>query len=153
MNNKHRDIMAKIGELEHNDSFFQNICDILVKDLPHFDWAGFYMLDKEDRGMLELTAFCGAPTEHVRIPVGMGICGRAVKDRVSMVIPDVSAETNYLTCSPDVKSEIVVPIFVDFEVIGEIDIDSHLKDPFTADDKALVEEIALLAGRRLGEGG
>ena len=152
MNDKHLEILEAIKDLDSEDAFFQNICDILVKKISHFDWAGFYMLDKEDREMLELTAFCGSPTEHVRIPVGMGVCGRAVKDRISMVIPDVSEETNYLTCSPDVKSEIVVPIFVDFKVVGEIDIDSHQKDPFTADDKALVEEIALLAGRRLGEG-
>jgi GAF domain-containing protein len=89
-----------------------------------------------------LVSFEGESTEHVRIPFGKGICGQAALLRKTLIVQDVSKEPNYLSCSPKVKSEIVVPIFRNKEIVGELDIDSHIVSAFTLDDQALLEDIA-----------
>ena len=89
-----------------------------------------------------LGPFVGAPTEHVRIPFGKGICGQAAAVRETVIIQDVSKVSNYLSCAPDVRSEIVVPIF-DAEglIAGELDIDSHELAPFSFHDREFLEYI------------
>ncbi len=116
----------------------QTICELLRESIPHYDWVGFYMLEN---GELVLEKYSGSPTEHTRIPAGKGVCGQAVEKEKIMVIPDISKEDNYLSCSIDVKSEIVMPIFKDGEVVGELDIDSHRRDPFDQDDVDLLEAV------------
>ncbi|HSC78233.1 MAG TPA: GAF domain-containing protein, partial [Candidatus Acidoferrales bacterium] len=91
---------------------------------------------------LVLGPFVGAPSPHVRIPIGKGICGAAVAERQTVVVPDVNADPRYLACSIQTKSEIVVPIEHDGRILGEIDIDSHTSNAFTPDDRSLLEEIA-----------
>jgi GAF domain-containing protein len=86
----------------------------------------------------------GAPTDHVFIPFGTGICGQAAETLETFVIDDVTAQSNYLACSLDVKSEIVVPIMKGDEFIGELDIDSHLPARFGKDDQAVMEEICVI---------
>jgi L-methionine (R)-S-oxide reductase len=81
----------------------------------------------------------GAPTDHTVIPFGKGICGQVAESNANFVVPDVSEQTNYIACSFTVKSEIVVPLFVDGVNIGQIDIDSHVIDPFTEDDERFLE--------------
>jgi L-methionine (R)-S-oxide reductase len=90
---------------------------------------------------LLLGPFEGQPTEHVRIAFGVGICGQAAKQRKRFVVQNVSRETNYLSCSENVKAEIVVPIFWNNEIVGELDIDSHLNSPFTKEDELFLERI------------
>ncbi len=102
-----------------------------------FEWTGVYLLGKDDE--LWLHNYIGEPTEHAKIPVGTGICGRAVAERTNLNIPDVSAEENYLVCSPDIQSELVILIRAGDEIYGQIDIDSEEKAAFTEDD-----EIALI---------
>jgi GAF domain-containing protein len=118
----------------------QAICDLLHSRLEHFDWVGFYLVNEKNQELV-LGPFTGKATEHVRIPFGRGICGQVVEKEKTLVIRDVSAETNYLSCSPDVKSEIVVPIFEAEKIVGELDIDSHLISPFIQDDIDLCEYI------------
>ena len=84
----------------------------------------------------------GDPTIHVRIEFGQGICGQAAEREETFVIQDVSKEENYLSCSVNVKSEIVVPIFKDGKVVGEIDIDSHQLAPFSEVDRVYLEKLA-----------
>jgi len=88
---------------------------------------------------LWLHNYIGEPTEHAKIPVGSGVCGRAVAERTNLNVPDVSAEENYLVCSPDIQSELVVLIRAGDDIFGQIDIDSEEKGAFTEDD-----EIALI---------
>jgi GAF domain-containing protein len=123
--------------------------DAIATRLPQYDWVGFYMLVPDDRTTLVLGPFHGAPTEHVRIPVAQGICGAAVAQGETIVVDDVAADPRYLSCSIETRSEIVVPIRVHGEIVGEIDIDSHTPAAFGAKDRSFVEECAALVGRFL----
>jgi len=120
------------------------IAKLLKNNVPHYDWVGFYFLDPEKERELVLGPYEGAPTDHVRIPFGRGICGQAAERKETFLIQDVSKEDNYLSCSIHVKSEIVVPIFREGKVAGELDIDSHQVDVFTEDDREFLEKVAEL---------
>lgn len=120
----------------------QNICKLLKEDAVHYDWVGFYFVDRENPNELILGPFEGAPTEHTRIPFGRGVCGQVAKDKKSRIVQDIAQEENYISCSIKVKSEIVVPIFKKDKFLGEIDIDSHKKAPFTKEDTVFLENIA-----------
>jgi GAF domain-containing protein len=88
---------------------------------------------------LKLRAFAGEPTDHTTIPFGKGICGQVALSNQNFIVPDVSAQDNYIACSLTVKSEIVIPLFKNGKNIGQIDIDSHTQDPFTEEDVKLLE--------------
>ena len=83
------------------------------------------------------------------IPYGRGICGQVAVSGATFEVPDVHAQDNYLACSLATKSEIVVPIYMEEKLIGQIDIDSHELDPFTAEDHALLEWVAEFIAERL----
>jgi L-methionine (R)-S-oxide reductase len=139
------------GPLPLNDKL-QGICDLLAARIPYYDWVGFYLADPARPTDLVLGPFHGAPTEHVRIPFGSGICGRAATTRKMFVVQDVSKETNYLSCSPHVRAEIVLPIFLGGDVWGEIDIDSHTLAPFSGEDGAFLGKICSLVGQSVSRG-
>jgi GAF domain-containing protein len=112
---------------------------------PSFDWTGIYLLEGDQ---LVLGPFVGAPTEHVVIPVGKGICGAAVAERDTIVVDDVHADPRYLACFVSTRSEIVVPIITaEGRVIGEIDVDSERPAAFGDEDRALLERVAALLAR------
>lgn len=92
--------------------------------------------------VLQLDAFDGRPTEHTEIPVGTGICGRAVAEGRDLNIPDVSQADGYLACSVETRSELVVLIRRHDEVLGQIDIDSDVSDGFDAAEEAAVRQVA-----------
>jgi GAF domain-containing protein len=119
---------------------------LIATRMPYYNWVGFYMLDPNDANVLVLGPFHGAATDHVRIPVTEGICGAAVAQGKTVIVEDVSADPRYLSCSIETKSEIVVPIRVRHEVVGEIDIDSHDLSAFGPDDRTFLEECARLIG-------
>ena len=137
-----REIVA--SEETARDEKLHAICTLLEREVAHYDWVGFYLVDPARERELVLGPFVGAPTEHTRIAFGQGICGQAADTEMTFVIQDVSQETNYLSCSPHVKSEIVVPIFKDGAVVGEIDIDSHALAPFTDADDTFLKQVAAL---------
>ncbi|MEP3838572.1 MAG: GAF domain-containing protein [Algibacter sp.] len=114
------------------------ICELLENHVEYYNWVGFYFRNgtKEE---LHLGPYVGAPTDHTIIPFGKGICGQVAVSNTNFVVPDVAAQDNYIACSITVKSEIVVPIFVDGENIGQIDIDSNTIDPFTEKDERFLE--------------
>ena len=120
------------------DDRLLEICRVLEHAVDHYDWVGFYFRngDKEE---LKLGPYVGEPTDHDIIPFGKGICGQVAVSNQNFVVPDVSAQDNYLACSLTVKSEIVVPIFVNGENIGQIDIDSKTIDPFSENDERFLE--------------
>lgn len=128
------------------DQRLQKVCALLKSDVPHYDWVGFYFKNG-DKNELKLRAFAGAPTDHIIIPFGKGICGQVAVSNKNFVVPDVKGQDNYIACSIDVKAEIVVPLFVNGENIGQIDIDSHTIDPFTKEDETFLEFVnAQVAG-------
>jgi len=127
-------------------SLQQDVVTAISERLPHYDWVGFYMLDPSDPETLVLGPFAGEPTPHVRIPLDQGICGAAAASRATIVVEDVNADPRYLSCSIKTRSEIVVPIFVDGKVVGEIDIDSHTPAAFTEIDRKFLEEKARIVG-------
>jgi len=141
------ELLNQIMLLDKDDKrkFMKEICEILYNNVPYYDWVGFYMIN--EKNLLELSEFVGEPTEHTEIPIGKGICGQAAEKKAVFIVQDVSKETNYLSCSPKVKSEIVIPIFKDGEVIGELDIDSHFIAPFDDRDKSFLEKICLEISR------
>jgi len=126
------------------DAVLQSVCALLADRVAHYDWVGFYLVDPDADQELVLGPYVGAPTEHTRIPFGRGICGQAAATEATFIIQDVTQETNYLSCSPHVLSEIVVPIFKDGMVAGELDIDSHILAPFTDADQAFLDEVCKL---------
>ena len=128
-----------ISDSDHtqNDKL-EAICNLLKSNVSHYDWVGFYFKNG-DKDELKLGPYVGEPTDHAIIPFGKGICGQVAVSNENFVVPDVSAQDNYIACSITVKAEIVIPIFVDGENIGQIDIDSNTPDPFTEDDERFLE--------------
>jgi GAF domain-containing protein len=120
------------------DEKLQAICQFLNENVAHYNWVGFYFANHENR-TLHLGPYVGAPTDHTEIPFGKGICGQVAESNANFVVPDVAAQDNYIACSFTVKSEIVVPLFVNGINIGQIDIDSHVLDPFTEEDERFLE--------------
>lgn len=127
-------------ETKNVDTRLAETCELLRSNVAHYDWVGFYFKngDKEE---LKLGPYAGAPTDHTIIPFGKGICGQVAVSNKNFVVPDVSAHDNYIACSITVKAEIVVPLFVNGENVGQIDIDSNTPDPFTEEDERFLEFI------------
>ncbi|WP_294304443.1 GAF domain-containing protein [uncultured Chryseobacterium sp.] len=124
---------------KHNtEEKLEKVCHLLDQEISYFNWTGFYFKNG-DKDELKLGPYVGAPTDHTIIPYGKGICGQVAVSNETFVVPDVHEESNYLSCSIDTKAEIVVPIFKDGKNIGQIDIDSHTIDPFTDEDRELLE--------------
>ncbi|MDN3664472.1 GAF domain-containing protein [Algibacter miyuki] len=120
------------------DARLLSICELLDKNITYYNWIGFYFRNGEKEELL-LGPYVGAPTDHTVIPFGKGICGQVAVSNENFVVPDVAAQDNYIACSITVKAEIVVPIFVNGENIGQIDIDSNTPDPFTEADERFLE--------------
>lgn len=119
----------------------------LLDELPHFHWVGVYRLEPD--GALGLGPFRGKPTEHVRIAVGQGVCGRAIAEDRTVVVDDVTKDPGYLACSLETRSEIVVPIHAGGRAVAEIDVDSDQPAAFDAADRAFLEDLAARLGRFL----
>lgn len=117
------------------------ICELLADEVPTFNWVGFYMADPSGKEELVLGPFVGASTDHTRIPFGKGICGQVALSHETFVAQDVHAQDNYLSCSIDVQSEIVVPIMKDDVFVAQLDIDSHTRDSITIEQQETLEEI------------
>ncbi|WP_299012569.1 GAF domain-containing protein [uncultured Polaribacter sp.] len=118
----------------------QAVCDYLETTISYYDWVGFYFKNA-DKNELKLAQYTGEETEHTIIPFGKGICGQVAVSNKNFVVQDVSEQDNYISCGWKVKSEIVIPIFVNNENIGQIDIDSHTANIFTKNDEKLLEYV------------
>lgn len=146
------ELKPKITEITSNSALSREdkllkICEFLRDSIEYYNWVGFYFANQETK-TLHLGPYVGAATDHSVIPFGKGICGQVAVSNENFVVPDVAAQDNYIACSFTVKSEIVIPLFVNGENIGQIDIDSHVLDPFTEADERFLEfvnqEIATL---------
>ncbi len=135
-------VRAAIAEAPGPESAGQRVVDTLRERFPAYDWVGIYWVDGTD---LVLGPWTGPEaTEHTRIPIGTGVCGAAAASGQTEIVGDVSADPRYLACFASTRSEIVVPIFADGEVVGEIDIDGSDLDAFDTTDARFLEEIAAL---------
>lgn len=132
-------LLSILESPKHNtEEKLEKVCHLLDQEISYFNWTGFYFKNG-DKDELKLGPYVGVPTDHTIIPYGKGICGQVAVSNETFVVPDVNEESNYLSCSIDTKAEIVVPIFKDGKNIGQIDIDSHTIDPFTDEDRELLE--------------
>lgn len=117
-----------------------NTAALLFQLLPDLNWAGFYLLRKDE---LVLGPFQGKPA-CVRIPVGRGVCGTAVDRKATVLVEDVHAFPGHIACDAASRSELVVPLLQGGDVIGVIDLDSPTPARFDAQDKAGIETIAAI---------
>lgn len=120
------------------DSRLEKVCILLKGSIGYYDWVGFYF-NNEDKKELKLRAYAGQKTDHTTIPFGKGICGQVALSSKNFVVPDVQQQDNYIACSVTVQSEIVIPLFKNGKNIGQIDIDSETKNPFTEKDERFLE--------------
>lgn len=139
----------RIGEIlaarKPYDRIAKDLCAHLRASFAHYGWVGVYMIEGGET--LVLQAWDGpAATEHVRIPVGEGICGLAARESRSVVVDDVRTDSRYLRCFLHTRSEIVVPIFADGEVVGEIDIDGDKVGAYNETDRIFLEWCAAKLG-------
>jgi len=146
---KHQKTLDKIESLigrESGTPAMETVVRTLQAEHPDYTWVGIYLLYGNE---LVLGPFAGKPSPHTRIPLGRGICGAAATERTTIIVDDVSADPRYLACSIETKSEIVTPIMLDGDVLGEIDIDSDRHAAFGAADKTLLEAVAALLAARM----
>jgi L-methionine (R)-S-oxide reductase len=145
-------IRSSAAAAQSLDQLQKETVQAIAGGLPYYNWVGFNMLDPLDPEMLVLGPFVGDPTPHIRIPIHQGICGAAVAQRETIVVDDVNADPRYLSCSIRTRSEIVVPIWVDGKVIGDLDIDSHTTAAFTDADRGFLEQVAEIVGYFISRG-
>jgi len=140
---RERAMIDLIGKSKNDplNILLDKIAASLREDFPHYTGVYMYLLEGET---LVLGPYRGRPTEHTRIPIGAGICGRAARVKETVLVDDVNADAEYIACSLQTRSEIVVPIMRDARVFGEIDIDSDVPAAFTAQDRKFLEEVARL---------
>ena len=129
------DLVSRSSSL---DATLKEVCELLKSSIPYYDWVGFYFKNGE-KEELKIGPYAGATTDHEIIPFGKGICGQVAVSNENFVVADVSSQDNYIACSLSVKSEIVIPLFVNNINIGQIDIDSNTIDPFTQKDERFLE--------------
>ncbi len=134
-----------IKTASNNESAMEAVVGLLYASVPYYNWVGIYTLDEDN--VLKLGPYRGNPSPHREISLNEGICGAAARAKKTIIIPDVSIDPRFLTCSVKTKSEIVVPIMIGDRVKGEIDIDSDKLNAFREGDQKLLETIAA----RLGE--
>ncbi len=147
------DLTRAIAQAPDGLSAMRETVTMLKARLPHYTWAGIYLLEGEE---LVLGPYLGKPSPHTRIPLGRGICGAAATERATIVVDDVNSDPRYLACSIETRSEIVVPIMVaegsgedSGRVLGELDVDSDQPAAFGPADRALLEAVAATLAQKL----
>ena len=148
---KERLFSELLGEIEglvssqgEGNALLERVFGFLKERVESYDWVGFYLVDVERERELVLGPFAGEPTDHKRIRFGQGICGQAADLLKVFIVADVTKESNYLSCNARVRSEIVIPLFRGETLVGELDIDSHLPDPFDEKDRLFLEKVGAL---------
>jgi len=137
-------VLAEIEEIaaggEDSDDILRRVVDVLHDRFEAYSWIGIYFVEGDE---LVLGPWRGPQaTEHVRIPVGQGICGAAAASGRTEIVDDVNADDRYLSCFLSTRSEIVVPIVYDTLVVAEIDIDSDQPAAFGEEDREFLERVA-----------
>ncbi len=136
----HNALVSLTQNVPHRVANLANAAALLYHTLQDLNWAGFYLLENDT---LVLSAFQGKPA-CIEIPIGRGVCGMAVKEQKTLVVPDVHQFSGHIACDCASNSEIVIPLWRDGRVIGVLDIDSPLLSRFTDEDRAGLEVFARL---------
>jgi putative methionine-R-sulfoxide reductase with GAF domain len=124
------------------DDVLRAVVSVLYDRFDDYSWIGIYLVEGDE---LALGPWEGPQaTEHVRIPLGQGICGAAAASGQTEIVDDVNADPRYLACFPSTRSEIVIPISYEGRIVGEIDIDSDRPAAFGAEDRTFLERVALV---------
>jgi L-methionine (R)-S-oxide reductase len=139
-------IARAVGEAPDRQAAMTAAVSLLKRAVPAYTWVGIYLLASNE---LVLGPYEGKPSPHTHIPLGRGICGAAATERATIIVDDVSTDSRYLACSLETRSEIVVPIMLGGEVLGELDIDSDQPAAFGRRDQALLERVAAALAPRL----
>ena len=136
------EIKGMVGQGTEPDEVVRAVVELLHDRFERYSWVGIYFVEETD---LVLGPWKGpAATEHVRIPIGQGVCGAAARSGVTELVDDVSADPRYLACFASTRSEIVVPVHYREMVVAEIDIDSDQPAAFGDADRAFLERVAAL---------
>lgn len=122
-----------------------NVAALMWEFLPQVNWTGFYRMVE---GELVLGPFVGRPA-CIRIPVGQGVCGTAAESGATQLVEDVNAFPGHIACDGDTRSELVVPVVRDGEVVAVIDLDSPQLARFDAEDQAGIEALAQMLSNRI----
>lgn len=133
----------------HYVSALSNLSALLFQSMVGINWAGFYLMD---RGSLVVGPFQGK-TACIRIEIGKGVCGTAVRQQRVVRVADVHAFPGHIACDASSRSEIVLPIWNKGRIAGVLDIDSPLPDRFTAEDEEGLSDIVQLIGQEVDFGG
>jgi GAF domain-containing protein len=140
-----RSLSALVDGVPHRTANLANASALLYNSLDRINWAGFYLMDG---GKLVLNAFQGKPA-CIEISVGRGVCGTAVYEKRTLVVPDVHKFEGHIACDGASESEIVIPLFKNGMVVGVLDIDSPEKNRFSDEDKHGLEKFAAIIERVL----
>ncbi len=145
----HRGALAAVERIVNRESeadeVLRQAVEILHDRFDAYSWVGIYLVEGDE---LVLGPWKGPQaTEHVRIPIGQGICGAAAASGVTEIVDDVNADDRYLACFVSTRSEIVVPIVYEGRVVGEIDVDSDRPAAFGEADRDLLERVAALVAQ------
>lgn len=152
MTNKDRS--NNIYEVLKNDQLntaqkLKQITELLQQDAEKYTWVGFYFMNHTNE-TLHLGPFTGKETEHTVIPFGKGICGQVAATGETYLAEDVNLESNYIACSHDVRSEIVIPVYDGGQLVAQLDIDSRMINAFDEEDQHFLNHICLRIGEELG---
>ena len=142
----HRELLREFQDFAQTAPSTQSFMELIAKRLhekvTRYNWTGFYLIDPTDPGYLVVGPYAGSFTPNARIPLTTGLCGAAATSGQVVVVQDVSKDPRYLVGSSLVKSEIVVPIFVNKQLAAELDIESYFADTFTNSEQEFVEACA-----------
>ena len=149
----HRALLGEFQDYAQTAPSIQSLMEQIAKRLhekmTRYNWTGFYLVDPADPGHLIVGPYAGSFTPNARIPLDRGLCGAAATTGKVIVVPDVSKDPRYLAGSSLVKSEIVVPIFVNKKLAAELDIESYFADTFTKSEQEFVEACANVLANHL----
>lgn len=145
-----RELLQEFQKFAQSAPSAEALMDYIGKRLhekhTRYNWVGFYVADPKDANYLVVGPFAGSFTPNQRFSLQTGLCGAAATSGKVVVVQDVTKDPRYLAGSSMVKSEIVVPIFVDKKLAAELDIESYFADTFTATEQAFVEACAQAVG-------
>jgi GAF domain-containing protein len=141
-----QELRRELLPIQDGNEAMRRAVEILKARVPDYTWVGIYRLFGNE---LVLGPFLGKPSPHTHIPLGRGICGAAAAEKATIVVDDVNADSRYLACSVETKSEIVVPIMRGCNVLGEIDIDSDRPAAFGENDRRMLEVTAAILSEKI----
>jgi L-methionine (R)-S-oxide reductase len=151
----HRELLREFQEFAATagtaKSLMEKVTTRLHEKMTPYNWVGFYLTDATDPNILVVGPYAGSFTPNARIPLGTGLCGAAASSGQVVVVADVTKDARYLAGSSMVKSEMVVPIFVNKKLAAELDVESYFADTFNGTEQEFVEACAAVVRNYLGK--